>query len=391
MGKWGMVKLGDVAEITNGYAFDSKHFNDMGNGMPLIRIRDVVRGFSETYTTEQYSNNYVIRNGDLLIGMDGEFNISPWNSIDALLNQRVCKIVANTHHLLNRYLYYYLPKALKEIEEATPFVTVKHLSSKKIVSIELPLPPLPVQQQIADVLDHASALIEKRKAQIEKLDLLVKSQFIEIFGDPVTNHLGWKKEKLGSLLLVEPQNGFYRPQSDYRSDGSGVPILRIDAFYNGRVTDWFNLKRLTCTDSEKERYLLRKGDIVINRVNSIEYLGKCALIEGFFEDTVFESNMMRFHAKDEKLVPVYLTYFLCLPYVYNQIIAHAKKSVNQASINQKDVQDFDILVPPIALQTRFADFVHQVEAQKALLQASLQKLEQNYNSLMQKCFRGELF
>ena len=229
------------------------------------------------------------------------------------------------------------------------------------------------------------------RTQLDKLDLLIKSQFIEMFGDPVTNPMGWENAKLGSILSVEPQNGFYRPQSDYRTDGSGVPILRIDAFYNGKVTDWSALKRLICTDEEKKRYLLRDGDIVVNRVNSIEYLGKCAIITGMLEDTVFESNMMRFHPDEKKILPLYLSYFLCLPYTYNQIIAHAKKSVNQASINQSDVQDFEILLPPIDLQNQFSTFVQQVEKSKFTLQQSLSKLELNYKSLMQKCFRGEIF
>ena len=95
------VKLIDVCDIKYGYAFDSALFNSDEKGMPLIRIRDVLRGFTETYTTENYSKDYIIEKDDLLIGMDGEFNISKWNSVNALLNQRVCKVIPKNNSYKN--------------------------------------------------------------------------------------------------------------------------------------------------------------------------------------------------------------------------------------------------------------------------------------------------
>lgn len=174
----------------------------------------------------------------------------------------------------------------------------------------------------------------------------------------------WKSVKLGSVLSVKPQNGLYKPQSDYVNGNKGIPILRIDAFYNGKITDITNLKRLYCSNEEKECYLLKENDIVINRVNSIQYLGKCAHITNLLEDTVFESNMMRFHLKDNLYNAVYMVHLLCTKYIYNQIINHAKKAVNQASINQKDVQDFNVYLPPIELQNQFAKEVQAIDKSK---------------------------
>jgi type I restriction enzyme S subunit len=172
-----MVWLGDVCRVINGYAFNSKCFNIESRGNPIIRIRDVVRGYTETYTTEQYKDTHLVKFDDLIIGMDGEFNIAKWKSKNALLNQRVCRLDVDNSFVNAGYLLYCLPQKLKEIEAATPFVTVKHLSSKTIEGILIALPPLDVQERIADILDRANTLIEKRKAQIAKLDLFVKSQF----------------------------------------------------------------------------------------------------------------------------------------------------------------------------------------------------------------------
>ncbi|WP_394267177.1 restriction endonuclease subunit S, partial [Anaerotignum sp.] len=180
----------------------------------------------------------------------------------------------------------------------------------------------------------------------------------------------------------------YKPQSDYVNDGSGIPILRIDGFYNGKVTNFQTLKRLRCSDEEIQRFLLQENDIVINRVNSIEYLGKCGLIQGLIEDTVYESNMMRIHINESKLNVHYIVHLLCSRFIYNQILGRAKKSVNQASINQKDVQGFLVYTPPLKLQNQFADFVEQIEKTKMSIKESLAKLETLKKALMQEYFGG---
>jgi len=184
-----------------------------------------------------------------------------------------------------------------------------------------------------------------------------------MFGDPVTNPMGWEVKKLDELVDVKPQNGLYKPLSEYTNDGSGIPILRIDAFYSGRITGIDSLKRLMCTPKEITTYSLRETDIVINRVNSMEYLGKCAYITGLSEDTVFESNMMRFNVGTNANA-LFIVEQLCSRFVYNQILQHAKKAVNQASINQSDVQDLNLLIPPLPLQNKFADFVQATDKSK---------------------------
>lgn len=186
----------------------------------------------------------------------------------------------------------------------------------------------------------------------------------------MSNPFKWEKTSIKHLVTVDPQNGLYKPQSDYSQDKSGVPILRIDAFYDGKITNFETLKRLKCSNVDKKRYLLKENDIVINRVNSIEYLGKCAHITGMLEDTIFESNMMRFHLDDKKIDAVFMTRLLCSKYIYNQILRTAKKSVNQASINQKDVLGLEVYMPPIELQKKFAAFACQVDKSRLAVEKS---------------------
>ena len=171
--------LPEVCTIQYGFPFDSAKFSD-SEGIPLIRIRDVVRGYSETFTTEEYKDEFLVHENDLLVGMDGEFNIAKWGKTPALLNQRVCRLMPKTN-IDNGYLFYFMPTALKKIEEKTPFVTVKHLSAKELNKVEIPILPFDEQKKIATVLDKVSDLISLRKQQLAKLDKLVKARFVEMF------------------------------------------------------------------------------------------------------------------------------------------------------------------------------------------------------------------
>ena len=268
-----------------------------------------------------------------------------------------------------KYLLYAInsPVAKRQFDAGLKGIGVPNLHLGVIRNTIINIVSWEEQEKICKILDKVTILIDERKKELQLLDELIKARFVEMFGDPYVNPLKWKKLKIKDAVTIEPQNGLYKPQSDYVTDGTGIPILRIDGFYDGMVTDFASLKRLKCSETERQRYLLLEDDIVINRVNSIEYLGKCAHIKELLEDTVYESNMMRMHFDPEYYNPVYICKLLCSQFIYDQIVNHAKKSVNQASINQKDVLDFNIYQPPLDLQNEFADFVHQVNKSKVAI------------------------
>lgn len=300
----------------------------------------------------------------VLVAGNGDLNVKYYNGkFDAY--QRTYIIEDNSNGLLYMpYLYYFLEGYIEELRKQSIGGVIKYIKLGNLTDALIELPSIEEQKYIVNLMNTSSELIDLRRETINKLDSLVKARFIEMFGDPYTNPLKWEKLKIKDAVTVEPQNGLYKPQSDYVTDRSGIPILRIDGFYDGIVTDFASLKRLKCSETEKQKYLLLEDDIVINRVNSIEYLGKCAHIKGLLEDTVYESNMMRMHFDPESYNPAYIYKLLCSQFIYDQIVNHAKKAVNQASINQKDVLDFNIYQPPVDLQNQFADFVQQVDKSK---------------------------
>lgn len=148
---WARVKLADIASILNGYPFESDRFTTTRvDATPLIRIRDVLRSATETSYTGDFDPAFLINTGDLLVGMDGDFNAAIWRGERGLLNQRVCKIEPVSDSYEIRFLAYCLPGYLNAINSRTSSITAKHLSSRTIAEIPLPLPPSAEQLRIAE-------------------------------------------------------------------------------------------------------------------------------------------------------------------------------------------------------------------------------------------------
>ena len=197
-----MTKLIDICDIQYGYAFDSACFTEDDSYLPLVRIRDVKRGFSETFYSGEYPEEYVIHKGDLIVGMDGEFNIARWKSIDALLNQRVCKLKAK-EGTNEEYLRFALVKALKTIEDKTAFVTVKHLSAKELNKLELDMPGIEEQNVRAESMAKLEKVISHRKEELSALDNLIKARFVEMFGDLKTNSKMWQIVGFNECAVID--------------------------------------------------------------------------------------------------------------------------------------------------------------------------------------------
>jgi type I restriction enzyme S subunit len=170
---WARVRLGDVCSILNGYPFPSGQFSARG-GFRLLRIRDIMRSSTETGFVGDYDPLYVVRRGELVVGMDGDFNCALWDGPDALLNQRVCKVTADERYLSRTYLAYSLPGYLSAVNEATPSMTVKHLSSFTIADIPLPLAPKSEQARIAAALDDHLTRLDAAVAVLERVQRNLK-------------------------------------------------------------------------------------------------------------------------------------------------------------------------------------------------------------------------
>lgn len=227
--------------MKSGFPFDSKRFtrSKSANARPLIRIRDVVNGATETYTDQECPKEYVIKKGEILIGMDGDFNVGKWQSEDALLNQRVCCIQSCSSLYLDDFLFYYLPDPLKKINDATPSVTVKHLSTKTLAITPVPVPPLPEQQRIVNRIESLFAKLDeaKQKAQdaldsfeTRKAAILHKAFTGELTAQWRKEHgvgmESWQTKKYSEICNIV-RGGSPRPAGSPEFYGGNIPFMKV--------------------------------------------------------------------------------------------------------------------------------------------------------------------
>lgn len=370
--------LPEVCTIQYGFPFDSAKFSD-SDGMPLIRIRDVVRGYSETYTTEEYKSEYIVHENDLLIGMDGEFNIAKWGKTPALLNQRVCRL-APKDSIDKDYLFYFMPIALKRIEEKTPFVTVKHLSAKELNKIEIPVLPLEEQRKIAETLSKVDELIAFRDQQLAKLDELVKARFVEMFGEPSSNPMGWLQTTVGAECYYI-KDGPHKSLTDVGME-NGYPFISVRNIVNGYI-DFSTAKYISEADYKDaiKKCCPEKGDILYSKGGTTG-IAKLVDIDIKFANWVHLAVLKFNH---NEFNGAFFEKMLNCDYCYKQSQMLTKGIANRDLVLSAMAQ-IKIYKPPILLQNQFATFVERVDQQKQTVQKSLEKLELMKKALMQEYF-----
>ena len=393
---WQTAKLGEVCEVVSGATPKTGKAEFWDGDVPWVTPKDLSNLDSKilsdtprkiTRTGFHSCSARMLPVQSVLFSSRAPIGLVAINGIPVCTNQGFKSMVPRNGKVTSDYLYWWLRLNRGRLDKLGRGATFKEVSKKIMEEVEIPLPPLAEQKRIAGLLDAGDALRTKRREALTQLDKLVQSTFLDMFGDPVTNPMGWERASFEEVIMVGPQNGIYKPSKLY---GSGVRILRIDGFYDGAVSDLLGLKRVQVSRREIDTYGLSESDIVVNRVNSRSHLGKCALVPALDEPVIFESNMMRLRLDAERMLPRFATEFLQTRYVKNQILNACKDAVNQSSINQSDVKGFQVLVPPLDLQHRFAGIVESVDRQKPRMRAHLAELDALFASLQSRAFSGTL-
>ena len=387
-----IFKLNDICDISGGYAFKSTIFKD--NGIPIIRIGDISDNKINISETTVYINeniekykNFIISKGDILIALSGattgKFGIYNYDE-PSLLNQRVAKLFPKKD-VLNKYLYHYMNKLQDTIYNKALGCAQPNISPKEIGELEIYLPNINEQKAIVEVLDKSQKLMDKRKQQIEALDELVKSKFIEMFGDPVSNPKGWEKGKIADIIIKTQ----YGTSNKANEENGQFKILRMgNITYNGQF-DFSDMKYIDLPEDEQKKYLVYKGEVLFNRTNSKELVGKTAVYKEN-EPMAYAGYLVK-AIPNERATGEFIAAYMNTKYVKSKLLNMAKNIVGMANINAEEFKKIDIYIPPIELQNEYIKFIEQVDKLKFEMEKSLKKLEDNFNSLMQKAFKGELF
>lgn len=383
-------KLAEVCQIFSGGTPSRTKYEYFGGGIPWVKISDMLQGTivstEESLSAAGIENSSarLLPSGTVLISIFATIGRTAVLGIDAATNQAIAGVVPlNKEQLDSQYLRYFLDSQHSELNRVARGVAQPNINQGILKDLNVPLPTLTEQRRIVDILSRAEGIVRLRRDAEKKAAELIPALFLDMFGDPATNPKGWPVKSLGELIIDGPQNGLYKHASLY---GEGTPILRIDGFYDGRVVDLNALKRVQITPEEQQRYRLLERDIVINRVNSIEYLGKSAIIPSLNEETVFESNMMRFAVSDEVILPEYLIMLLQTAYAKAHVLSNAKHAINQSSINQQDVKSFLVPLPPIGGQAEFAERAEQVRSIQSQQSAAAAKAQATFDALLAQVF-----
>lgn len=360
-----MKRLIDICDIQYGYAFDSKCFTEDSSYPQLVRIRDVKRGYSETYYSGDYPEEYILSEGDLLVGMDGEFNIARWKSSGALLNQRVCKLTAKVG-INGEYIRFAMSKALKEIERKTAFVTVKHLSAKELNKLELDVPKLSEQDRIADTLNRLEKVIEARQEELDKLDDLIKARFVELFGDPVSNTMNWPVKKLKELS-IQINSGNTPKGGSENYVKKGIVFFRSQNVWKDRL-EMEDIAYIDVqTHESMKRSSLKHGDILMTKTGRINTenssLGRAALYMGEDDKANVNGHVYFIRLKPEVNKKFVLRILVSDEY-RNLIRSVCVGGIDKRQLNKEHIEDFPIICPTEDMVNKYIAFVDQVDKSK---------------------------
>lgn len=390
-----MARLGDVCEVLNGFAFRSEQYVD--EGFRIIRISNVQKGYIEDSTPVFYpldseeAKKYALKEDDLLISLTGNVGrvgILSSELLPATLNQRVaCIRIKNELQLTKSYLFNFLNSDYFETKciESAKGVAQKNMSTEWLKDYEIPLPSLEEQRRIAALLDKVSDLIAKRQAQLEKLDLLVKARFVEMFGDLADPECPHKKCKLVDACVNSDDIkcgpfGTQLSKEEYQDHGVAVwEIPQINSYFATQPTHFLTVEKA----EQLKAYSIIPGDIAMSRKGNV---GRCALFPDNFDCGIIHSDVLRIRVDKQRVNPCFMMYQLHFSGAVQRQIEVVSSGAIMAGVNVTKLKHIEIYLPDFGLQEQFSDFVGKVDNMKSTINQSLDKLETLKKALMQQYF-----
>ena len=337
------ARLGDLATYINGYAFKPADWGD--TGLPIIRIQDLT---GNSYQLNRYDGEYPerieVNDGDVLISWSASLGVYVWQRGKALLNQHIFKVVFDKLPINKDYFVFAVEHKLAEMESKTHGATMKHIVKKDFDGTTIPYPTSEKQAEIADHLRRITSIIDRQTEQLLLLDQLVKSRFIELFGDPVLNQHGWRKVALevNATLL----NGRAYKQDELLDSGK-YPVLRVGNFFSNRGWYYSDL------ELDDDKYC-DNGDLL--------YAWSAS-----FGPQIWNGGKVIYHYHIWKVLvgEAYNKQFLCklLEYATESLMGDTH-GIAMMHLTKSGMEKTEFIVPPIERQEQFAAFVEQTDKSK---------------------------
>ena len=363
---WTYKKLGEVATYVNGYAFKPETWSD--KGLPIIRIQNLNNANAAfNYYEGELPEKYVVEEGDLLISWSASLGAYYWKGQKAYLNQHIFKVVFDKSDILKSFLKYAVEAKLEEMKRKVHGATMQHIVKKDFDNTTIPVPPISIQESIIRELDAIHGILEKKKEQLRELDNLSQSLFYQMFGDPITNPMGWEIKKLGEVGTFERGKGISK--SDFVEDG--VPCVHYGQLHTAFGA--YTTKHLACIPESliDNPRIAHPGDVLL-ALTSEDVEGSCKSTAWYGDyDIIVGSDAAVYHHNQDGM---YISFYTRTEAFYKQKekYAHGFKVTH---ISTKDIETFTIPLPPLSLQQSFAAKVSAIEAQKQAITQSIQHTE----------------
>ncbi len=393
---WSKVKLGSLCSVvTKGTTPTSVGMDFTNQGIPFLRITDIQNGHltlnNVLYISQETHNSLSrskIKSGDLLItiaGTIGKTTIVPDGFPECNCNQALAIVRFDESKLFPLFLLHWLssPEADRQIRGKKVTAIISNLSLGQIKELEIPLPPLHEQKRIAAILDKADQLRQKRQQAIGLADEFLRSVFLDMFGDPVTNPKGWETPELESCLLFLTSGS--RGWAKYYSE-AGSKFIRIqNVGKNELLLD--DMAYVNAPEgAEAIRTKVQYRDVLLSITAD---LGRSALVTKEVKGGHINQHLALLRVDQNKLNPRYLSAYLSSNGGVKQFELKNKSAV-KSGLNFTDIKTLDVLLPPIELQNEYEKSYECVQEFKTKLSSANIDYEELFNSLSQKAFAGEL-
>ena len=358
--------IGESCSVVSGGTPSRSKNEYWRNGtIPWMKIGNIKSKYVNEYDeliTEQGLNNSsakLLKKGTILYTIFATLGEVGILDIEACTNQAIAGININDPRITTDYLYYYLKSKKDYVNNIGRGVAQNNINLTTLKKFEIPLINVDKQLNIVEILEKVERMIDLKKKEIDDLDLLIKARFVEMFGDPLINTKKWKECTIGELA-TDVRYGTSKPSVD----GGKYPYLRMNNLTNNGELDLTDLKYIDVSDDEKEKCVVRKGDILFNRTNSIDLVGKTTLFN-LDEEMIIAGYIIRVRLNSQ-ILPEILAQYMNSSALKKLLRKMAKGAVNQANINAQELQSIKVYVPDLELQNRFSNFVQQVDKSKFL-------------------------
>ena len=390
---WELKKMNELCEkITSGGTPLTSKMEYYNGDIPWAITEDITSSDMYIKQTKKKITKKGIDNSSaklfpedtLLLTMYGTVGKVAITEVEMATNQAILGLIPKKQ-ADTLYLYYFLKSFESKWQNFMRTTTQSNINATIVKGLTVPLPPLGEQKQIVEILQFADYLNGKIREAKGLIDKIVMSIFFEMFGDPATNQKERGMKEFGSII-EDIKSGF--AYGKYMKEG-GIPQLRPYNITEDGKLDLSTLKYIPGTKTNIEGYYLKKGDILFNNTNSPELVGKTTIFKSNL-NCVFSNHLTRIRLDETKATPAYIKQLFNYLWLKRVFQNGCHQWVNQAAINNKNLRELEILLPPLGLQQEFAKIVPKLEDKRKQMEEAEEKLEMLYLILLKQAFTGKL-